>query len=142
MRRLTGDRSGVAAVEFALVASGFLLLLIGALEVGLLLWTNNALQITAGLTARCAALKTCSPDSKSYAVSLAGQWAGAGAVKASDVTVSPPALSACQGASGGYSKFTEVTISSELWSSLGIGPLAGVKLQASACYPSPNPSPG
>ncbi len=135
MRRLTGDRSGATAVEFAVVASAAVLLLIGALQVGLLLWTNNALQITAGLTARCAALGSCS-DPASYAVSLAGQWATTGAVKTSDVTVS--AASSCQGASGGYSKFTMVTISSEQWSGLLIGPLAGVKLKASACYPSPS----
>ncbi len=135
MRRLTGDRSGATAVEFAVVASGAVLLLIGALQVGLLLWTNNALQIMAGLTARCAALSTCS-NPASYAVSLAEQWAGAGAVKTSDVTVS--AASLCRGASNGYSKFTMVTISSELWSGLLIGPLAAVQLKASACYPSPS----
>jgi hypothetical protein len=57
-------------------------------------------------------------------------------VNASDVTVS--AASSCQGASGGYSNFTMVTVSSELWRGLLIGPLAGVRLKASACYPSPS----
>lgn len=135
MRRLAGDRTGVAAVEFALVASGFLLLLIGSLQVGLLLWTNNALQVTAALTARCAALGSCS-NPASYAVSLAGQWVTAGVVTASDVTVS--AASSCQGASSGYSNFTMVTVSSEMWSNLLIEPLSGVRLRASACYPSPS----
>lgn len=133
MRRFLEDRTGVTTVEFAVVALGFLFLLIGSLQVGLLLWTNNALRVTAALTARCAALGTCSPQS--YAVALAGEWAGTGAVKTSDVTVS--SASTCEGASSGYSKFTMVTISSELWDGLLITPLSSVKLKASACYPSP-----
>jgi Flp pilus assembly protein TadG len=135
MRRLLGDRTGGTAVEFAVVASGVVLLLLGSLEVGLLLWTNTALQVAAAQTARCAALDTCSPNPQSYAVSLAGQWAGAGAVKTSDVTVSSASI--CQGAAAGYSKFTMVTISSEVWNGLLMAPLSSVKLKASACYPSP-----
>lgn len=134
MRRLIGDRTGATAVEFALVASGFSVLLIGSIEVGLLLWTKNALQVTADMTARCAALGSCSAPS--YAVSLAAQWVTAEVVNTSDVTVSTTSL--CQGASGGYSKFTMVTVSSELWSGLLIAPLSSVKLKASACYPSPS----
>jgi hypothetical protein len=134
---ITRDCRGVAAVEFAVVALGFLFLLLGAIEVGLLLWTTNALRITAEMTARCDALGSCS-NPGSYAVALAGQWMGANAVKTSDVTVSPEAGSRCHGASGGYGSFTMVTISSELWSSLLIAPLAGTQVKVSACYPSPS----
>lgn len=130
---ITCDCGAVASVEFAVIASGFLLLLLGAIEVGLLLWTNNALRTTAEMTARCAALGSCS-NPASYAVTLAGQWIGTNAVNTSDVTVSSAAGSTCHGASTGYGRFTMVTISSELL----VAPLAGTQVKVSACYPSPS----
>lgn len=137
MRRMRCDRAGATSVEFALVASGFVLLLIGGLQIGLLWWTENAMQITAALTARCAALGSCT-DPASYAASLAGDWTAPGAVTAADVTVSAAASSSCHGASGGYGRFTMVTITSEPWSGVLVGPLSGKRLTVSACYPSPS----
>ena len=134
MRRLGRDRSGVAAVEFAVIAGGFLLLLLGGLQAGLMLSTQNTLQFVASMTARCAALSTCTPAS--YAVSLANDLAGTGVVKSSDVTVATG--STCQTAGGSYSNFTMVTITSELWSDRAIDSVLGMQLKAFACYPSPS----
>src|SRR3954453_17998832 len=107
--RLLRDRSGVAAVEFAIVGSVFLLLLLGTIQVALLWWTENALQITAMLTARCAALGapscTTSQASKTFAVATAGRFTLANAITAANVSVTP--ASSCKAT--GYSHFTMVT---------------------------------
>lgn len=137
-RRLLRDRRGVAAVEFALVASGFLLLLLGAIEIGLLWWTENGLQATAALTARYAALHpdATTSQTQAFAVSTASGWILPNAITTADVTVT--SASACHGSAGGYSQFTLVTITSELWSGLLIAPLSHAGLMATACYPSVN----
>lgn len=133
-KSLLRDRRGVAAVEFALVASGFLLLLLGAIETGLLWWTENGLQATAALTARYAALHGGeTTEAQAFAVSTASRWTLPNAISASDVTVTP--TSTCHGESGGYSQFTLVTITSEVWTRLLIPPLSGVVLKVAACYP-------
>jgi Flp pilus assembly protein TadG len=129
------DRRGVAALEFALVASGFLMLLLGSIEIGLLWWTENGLQATAALTARCAALGSCA-DPKAFAVSTASGWTLPNAITNADVIVT--AASTCHGSSGGYSQFTLVTITSTVWSGILIAPLSGASLKATACYPRSN----
>jgi Flp pilus assembly protein TadG len=134
---LLRDRSGAAALEFAIVASIFLLLLTGTIQIGLLWWTENALQTTATLTARCAALNSCDP--KTFAVSTAGKFTVSNAITASNVSVSP--ASSCNGSTTGYSHFTLVTITSSVWANSLISPLAGAAIiKASACYPSPTGS--
>lgn len=135
IRSILRDRRGVAAVEFALVASGFLMLLLGSIEIGLLWWTRNGLQVTASLTARCAALGSCA-DPKAFAVSTAARWTLPNAISAADVTVTT--ASTCQGAAGGYSQFALVTITSEVWKGLLIAPLSGANLKVMACYPRQN----
>lgn len=50
------NRSGGAAVEFALTAPAFFLLVIGAIEVGLLCWAQLALQQGSEAAARCASV--------------------------------------------------------------------------------------
>lgn len=58
MNALRADRSrrqaGVAAVEFAIVAAVFFMILIGAMEMGRLLWTWNAAAEATRLGARMA----------------------------------------------------------------------------------------
>jgi Flp pilus assembly protein TadG len=140
--RLLRDRSGVAAIEFALVGSVFLLLLLGTIQIALLWWTENALQTTAMLTARCAALGapscTTPQASQAFAVSTAGKFALAGAITASNVSVVP--TSSCNASTTGYRQFTMVTITSTVWANSLISPLAGTSIKASACYPSPTGS--
>lgn len=52
-RNLFRERSGASAVEFALVAPVFLLMLFGMIEFARLFWTTHALHDTAIATARC-----------------------------------------------------------------------------------------
>jgi len=62
-RRLRQDRSGIAAVEFALVAPMLILLLLGVLEFGRLMWVNSNLQFAAEQATRYAIAHTsASPD--------------------------------------------------------------------------------
>jgi Flp pilus assembly protein TadG len=55
-RELTSASDGTTAVEFALVAPMFLMLVFGAIEFGRILWTEQALQETAIAGARCMAI--------------------------------------------------------------------------------------
>lgn len=131
MKRLLRDRRGVAALEFAIVGVAFVMLLLGTIQIGLLWWTKNGLQTAAMLTARCAALGSCS-DPKAFAVSTAGKFTLPNAVSSVSVGTS----SYCN-ATKGYKQFTTVTLTSTVWADLLISALAGPSIQATACYPSP-----
>lgn len=76
LRRLLSDHAGAAAVEFALVVPVFLLMLIGIMEFGRLLWTQNALHYAVEEAARCSAIDTdvCSSTSttQSFAAGRSG----------------------------------------------------------------------
>jgi Flp pilus assembly protein TadG len=69
------DKSGAAAIEFALTAPGFLMLFTGILVCGLLLWTQMSLQHGAERAARCASVNSdvCGTvtDIQSYAAQQA-----------------------------------------------------------------------
>lgn len=52
------DQGGASAVEFALVAVPFFLMLFGIIEGGRLLWTQLGLQHAVEMAARCASLTT------------------------------------------------------------------------------------
>jgi Flp pilus assembly protein TadG len=138
---LVRNRSGAAALEFALVASVFLMLLLGTIQIGLLWWTENALQTTAMLTARCAALQhfcTTPQTTQAFAVSTAGKYTLSNAITASNVSVT--SASSCDASTPGYSHFTRVTITSTVWANVLISALGGTAIKASACYPSPTGS--
>jgi Flp pilus assembly protein TadG len=55
-RRFAGNVDGATAVEFALLAPVFFMMLFGIIEVGRLIWVKQALTETAYSAARCAAL--------------------------------------------------------------------------------------
>ncbi len=64
-RRLFRSRSGATAVEFALVALPFCMMIFGIIEFSRLIWTQSALQFAVERAARCAAVNpsTCgTPD--------------------------------------------------------------------------------
>ncbi len=73
LRILFDDTQGTALVEYALTLSAFILLTIGLLQLGLLMWTQAGLQHGVELAARCASVNTtlCGTQStiKSFAVS-------------------------------------------------------------------------
>jgi Flp pilus assembly protein TadG len=55
---LVRDTQGATAVEFGLTAPVFFLMLIAAIEVGLLFWTQLGLQHGAEMAARCASVNS------------------------------------------------------------------------------------
>jgi Flp pilus assembly protein TadG len=125
------DRRGVVAMEFAVVASVLVVILVLVLEVGLMSWTRAALQTAAALTARCAAVgSTDCPSATNYAVTAVQNWLYANVVTAANVTVQTNV--ACNGATG---KYTVVTITATNWIGAVLPPgLSRPTLTASACY--------
>ena len=128
-RRIGADRRGAAALEFAMVGGLLVLLLLGCVEVGLMMWTGSALQSVAAQTARCTAIGSCA-NPQQYAVALAGQWIGGNAITTSDVTVA--AGSSCHGQAGA---FAIVTISESIWSGTFFEPITGGTQSVTACFP-------
>ena len=124
------DRKAVTALEFALVAPVVLVLIFGSLELGLIWWTKNALQMTAAITARCVALGSCA-DPGSFAVNYASNWALSRLISVSNVTYTTNG--ACYGSSKVYAM---VTIDCEFWAdSLLPPPIPNLSFSVSACYP-------
>ncbi|MBB2203304.1 TadE/TadG family type IV pilus assembly protein [Gluconacetobacter tumulisoli] len=129
LRRCLHGRKGAAAFEFAIVASVFIALILGMIELGLLWWTRNALQLAAELTARCDALGSCA-DPSGFAAAQAGQWGLTGAV--SHISITIPGQ--CHGITTASGKFVMVQMESGYWADLP-PPFSGMTLQVSACYP-------
>jgi Flp pilus assembly protein TadG len=131
--------SGTAAIEFGFIVGPLLLLLVGTVEVGRLVWTKIALQETANAGARCMGLKTASCATSgtyssslttSYVSTLARGWAVT--LAASNLTLSNSTT--C----GGQSGFSKVTISYTFQTAaphLLTAFLGGVALSANACFP-------
>jgi Flp pilus assembly protein TadG len=80
---LLAARDGVAAMEFAITATALMMLTLGTIEFGRLLWTQEALNATAIQTARCIGVLASScaasgtysaANTKSYAETAAGGW--------------------------------------------------------------------
>jgi Flp pilus assembly protein TadG len=130
-RSLLRERIGATALEFALVAGVFLPLCLAIFDAGLLLWTKGALQSTASLTARCAAITSpgCT-DAQQFAVTNAGNWVFAGII--TKVNVSPAPAIVCIASV----RFMMVTITCQYWAGVVLPPpLNGHTLTAVAYFP-------
>ena len=111
LRRFAAARRGVVAMEFAIVGSTLVLILVMIIEVGLMSWTNAALQAAATDTARCLAIgSTACSTPTTYAVNRVTAWLFANVVTASNVTIQTGV--GCNGAPGTY---TQVKIVSANW---------------------------
>lgn len=127
---LLRERCATTALEFALIAPVLCSLIFGALELGLNLWTKNALQLTAAITARCISLGSCSTPA-SFAVQTAETWAIPNIITASDVSYTTTGN--CNGGAGTYA---QVTINCNYWGAgLLPSPFSNLTLSVSACYP-------
>ncbi len=138
-KRFCRDRSGVTAVEFALVAFPLLLLLFGAIEFGRMFWARQALQEVAAATARCAAIPqdACASSSQYDAgrtVTMATTLASANGLALQASNVSVTRSTSC----GGLSGFTVATLSYSFSTPVPmIATLlpSAINFQATACYP-------
>jgi len=131
--RLWRRTEATAALEFALAAVPLMLLILGIIEVGLLFWSQQALQGVAIDTARCAGLGSCSSPSavQSFAVTEAASR-GLNTLTTSAVTVTTgtDAEALC-----GNTTARVVNISmSYQYNSITFIPLTR-NLTATACYP-------
>jgi Flp pilus assembly protein TadG len=134
VQKCRNDQRGAAVLEFAIVAGVLMTIIFGALQLGLVFWTLNALEMTATMTARCAALGSCA-NPAAYAQALAGSMVTAHVLTGQTVTVST--ASNCYATSQTYTGYTRVTISTSFWGNVLVGPLAGTALTVSACYVNP-----
>ena len=138
LRRKPGwNARGTTAIEFALVAPVFLMLIFGAIEYSRVLWTLNALQEVAFDGARCMAIpqSACavggsydSTSTTTHVTQTANQWG-----------LSLQSISLSQNVTcGGVSGFSQVQVSSNFNTpvpQIVFLAAAGTTLQATACYP-------
>ena len=130
---LARGRSGATALEFGLVAGIFLPLCLAIISGGLLMWTKGALQSTASLTARCAAVESANCNNvPEFAVATAASWLFPGVIAPADVQHSIVCRSTVP--------FVKVTITSTFWSE-GVlpQPLNKIILVADAFFPASAP---
>jgi Flp pilus assembly protein TadG len=140
-RRLRGfrrDDRGAAAVEFALIAVPFLLLILGGFEFGRLLWIRNALAETAIAGARCVGLlqSECASDGVLSTTAATGFMAGVAAnwsitLPASEITIKTG--TSC----GGVTGFVAVSITHTTSSALTalVTGQSTMELTESSCFP-------
>lgn len=119
--RVTRDRSGSLTVDFALIAAPLLTLLLGTMEIGRLLWYQNALTYSVEEAARCASVdvNNCNTTDqvKGYAAGISGAGFASSVFSLSSL--------ACG---------TQVTATYPISLSIPLVPIS-VTLTAQSCYP-------
>jgi Flp pilus assembly protein TadG len=78
VRALARSRSGHSAVEFAFIAPAMLMFIFGIMEVGRVMWLQNALDYSVVEAARCISNSPSTCSSASQAQSFAASQSGAG----------------------------------------------------------------
>ncbi len=123
IRRLAKETEGASAVEFALTAPLFFILLFSVAQFGLFLWTQLGLQHAVDLSARCASLMhTTCPDEGSTQAYAAGQ--------AYRLNIDPSVFSVTQDACG-----QNVTASYIYTIAIPLMPSMQVPIGATSCFP-------
>lgn len=131
-------RSGVAAVEFALILMPLMMLIFGGIEFGRLVWMRNALQQTAVATARCMGVRQ-TPCATSGALDLARSVtfartrASRYSVSLTAAAVTATANTTCSGSAG----FARVVIATRFVSVVPIiSRIVGTPaVNVAACFP-------
>jgi Flp pilus assembly protein TadG len=134
-----GDRAGTAALEFALAVTPLLLLILGIIEGGLLLWSWQALEGAVIEAGRCASLDAAScqnvattPAKTASYAATAAQARGLGSVTTSNVTVTTgtAAQALCGNTTAGVVSIAMIY----KFPMIGFIPLPST-LTATACFP-------
>lgn len=131
LRRIGACRRGATAIEFAVLAPVFLAMLLGLIEGGRLLWTQQTLQNVAHVGARCLAAGATScatvAATRSHVVSLAADRG----VRLLAANVTPETGVTCAGVGG----FDRVSVQAAFDSPAnGLLPFPAT-VSASACFP-------
>jgi Flp pilus assembly pilin Flp len=131
-RGLRRDRRGVTSLEFAIVGSGLIAILMFITVGSLMLWASSALQVAATQTARCVAIASprCA-DPSSYATGLLSAWGVSGVIP--HLTVTTSYAQTCNVTAGHYVSVSIVSGSGQVTST--IPGLDAVSLSATACFP-------
>lgn len=139
LRKFLGDSRGANAVEFALLAGPFLLVLVGTVEFGRAFWSRQVVQEVAIAGARCVAVPqpSCMAAGK-YDATAARQYimtsASSKGVALTQPNVTLDRNATCFGTSG----FSQVTIAYTFSTALPdfITALAsGAVMNATSCFP-------
>jgi uncharacterized membrane protein len=120
-RSVLRDTVGASIVEFALIVPGFLMLVIGGIDAGRMLWSQVTLQRAVEAAARCAAVDTVRCGTPGQAQTFASELS----------LFAPPAAFAVVPAACGVS----VAASFEYSLSTALLGVPNLTLTASACYP-------
>lgn len=124
---LRNDRHGAAAVEFALLAPAFLMMLVGTMMMAMMFFTNSSLHYAVEAAARCASVKStvCTNAVTTQAVA-ASNYFGA--------TATP--VFTCTGRVCGGTAACGNKVTGQISYTLNIGMTTIVTpLRADACYP-------
>ncbi|MBX9761197.1 MAG: pilus assembly protein [Beijerinckiaceae bacterium] len=139
-RRIRGCDSGATAVEFAIVVWPLLLVTLGLVEVGRLLWTRSVIEESVTLAARCASVRhpSCATPAGALdavkTVNFARDLAWSRRLEMPSTIVTVNTTANCAGAAG----FGEIVVNYEFNSMFGsaLGLSAGVmNIRAGACFP-------
>ena len=124
LARIWRDQGGASAVEFALIAPVFFVLIFGIIACGLLFWTQVGLQHGAEMAARCASINStlCPSNNPSAITNYAMQQTLGLSLPASTFAYTTPACGNQVSASYTF-QFPDI---------LNLGPLT---LTAQACFP-------
>jgi Flp pilus assembly protein TadG len=121
--RACSDESGTTAIEFAVTAPLFFLLLFAIFEGGLLMWTQLGLQHATEAAARCATINTSTCSSTTAIRNYAAQQAYGLSVSATAFAVSSPACG------------NQVSASYTFQFATGYFGLSALTLNAQSCFP-------
>jgi Flp pilus assembly protein TadG len=121
--RMLRDSRGVSAVEFAMTAPVFFLLLFGMIDGGLLVWTQIGLQQGAEAAARCASINSTLCGTTTTIQNYAAQNAFGLSIAPSVFTVTAPACGNQVSASYAYA-FASTTFG-----------VPSLTLNAQSCFP-------
>lgn len=139
LQRLWANRRCSTTVEFTLVAIPLLMLSIGPLEFGRLLWIQEAIQMAAQEGARCVGILATScesggtynaTDASNYVIAMAADWEIG--LNANQISVTNKATSgACTGLSQVSISYTFETVVPGLLTMLSSAPT----ITGFACFP-------
>jgi Flp pilus assembly protein TadG len=139
MKSFARDTKGAAAIEFALLMMPFLLLTLGAIEVGRIMWTREVLKQVATAGARCMGITqpecgTGAATDTTMATDFVIAEAQRRTLRLATTNVTADAAATC----GSVSGFSQVTLT---YAYRPVTPLlipafgSSLNLTASSCYP-------
>jgi Flp pilus assembly protein TadG len=143
-KELYRARRAVAALEFALLAVPLMLMVFGIIEFGRVLWTREALQMTAVEGARCMGIlaSSCasagsysSGNTTSYIESVATAWGIT--LNSSNLTLTRNSTNTACAPSGATPNISEVTITYTFQTMVPglLTMLSSKSLEGHACFP-------